>query len=403
MRSRPAIKSMKSMQSVKSFKSTKSVAAAVAALAAALLLQACGTGGAVDASGRDRLNLAVLANFDTPDPLAAGVVRGVEMAISEYNARSDSTFQVHLVKVSSGGKDGPAEAAKRVVAIDRLIGVLGPLRTEDALAAQPVFEAAAVPFLTPSVSSNQVPQRDWRSFRRLVASDRREVAVLMDITTRKVKGAIDIFDDGSKTGVFFAAGAHEELDAKHRPVPRSESLPAKGDLKPLAASVVQSPPDAIFYSGGAGRGMQFWVALKRAGYKGAFVASHQIREAKVDNAETSGIISDSPAADTSDAGLADFVAAFRQRFGAPAAPLSAESHEGALMLLEAIQEVEPKPATIADFFRLNRGFLGDTKSYEYDDLGDLPTAPIWTYELKGTAWKLTGRSDHFIGQGKTGS
>ncbi len=62
------------------------------------------------------------------------------------------------------------------------------------------------------------------------------------------------------------------------------------------------------------------------------------------------------------------------------------------MLLEAVEEVEPKPKVVGEFFRLNRSFLGDSKTYDYDQKGELRSPPLWIYESKGGGWQLQGRS-----------
>jgi ABC-type branched-subunit amino acid transport system substrate-binding protein len=106
-----------------------------------------------------------------------------------------------------------------------------------------------------------------------------------------------------------------------------------------------------------------------------------------------GVASSSPAADPTESNARGFAAAYREKFDEAPMPFALEAYEGALMLLEAVEEVEAKPRDITEFFQQNRSFLGDSKRYEFDPTGELPEAPVWVYESGEGSWRLAGRSD----------
>jgi ABC-type branched-subunit amino acid transport system substrate-binding protein len=90
---------------------------------------------------------------------------------------------------------------------------------------------------------------------------------------------------------------------------------------------------------------------------------------------------------------------YREKFDAFPVPFALEAYEGAFMLLEAIEEVDAKPREVTSFLQQNPGFLGDSKSYEFDPAGELPEAPVWIYESTDGFWKLAGRSDRVAAAG----
>jgi ABC-type branched-subunit amino acid transport system substrate-binding protein len=132
--------------------------------------------------------------------------------------------------------------------------------------------------------------------------------------------------------------------------------------------------------------------LRKAGYKGILVASHQIRELNPDGLG-GGLISSSAGADPAGPASARFRERYEDRFDAAPTSFALESYEGALMLLEAVEEVQPDPRAVTEFLRLNRKFRGDSKNYEFDERGEPTNTPVWVYESTNGGWKLSGRSD----------
>lgn len=365
---------------------------------AVLAASACAPGPTVR-PGRDRVIVGDLGTFSGPgSELGAGAARGIQIAVEEYNRDPDRTFEGRVVRADAKGTpDGAVGGARRLIATERLVGVVGPYRVEEAEAAGPLLDEAGVPFLVPSVTSASLSRFGWRTFRRLVADDRREGAALAAAAARLTrKGATAIFHDGNSAGVEFADGARLALEAARAPVVRVEGLPPKANLGSVAGSLMKDPPAAVLYGGAPDRAGRLLAALRSAGFKGRFVASHQAREPAFANAAGdagAGALSACVCADPSDPALNAFTQAHRERFQGRPAPFAVEAYEGALMLLEAVEEAEAKPGAIAEFFGTARDFLGDSKNYEYEASGEIASPPVWVYAYLGGAWRFRGRSD----------
>ncbi|MCA1839919.1 MAG: ABC transporter substrate-binding protein [Actinomycetota bacterium] len=351
-----------------------------------LFAAACGAQPTVQ-TGKDRILIGAIVGSDAA--VGTSVTRGIQVALREYNEKKDSIFEAELRQFDSKGTpEGAKQAADALVKTDHVVGVIGPLSGAEVVSAAGSFEPAQMPFLVPSVSSNSIPQPGWKGFRRMIANDSREGQLLGTLAYRRTDGPIDIFNDG-QAGAPIADAAKAVLEGKKRTVTRAEVLPAKLDLKAFSAGVMSAAPAGIIYCGAAKKGLDVVASLRKAGYKGPLFMSHEARATPADKALT-GLISDQPQADPADQAVADFSATFQERFTVAPTPYAVEAYEAALMLLEAVQEVAPKPDDVSSFFRLNPSFLGDSKSYDYSESGEVPKAPVWVYESQNGAWRLTG-------------
>ena len=367
--------------------------APVAQLLIALTLVACGGGEPAPEAGREILVLGVMGTSESQDPLVVGMIRGVQQAVAEYNGNDDSRYEIELKEFNTQPAPGEAGAGESEIAnTERLIGVVGPFALPEVEALGPAFENSGLAFIVPSVTNNGVPQDGWRNFRRLVASDRREGTLLATYAADRVGGAIALVTEDSAEGEPFAEAAKEALDKLQRSPSRTDSVEAGDPPTNLAAALVKAAPEAIVYGGGGGSGKALLDALRKAGFKGILVASHQLRDANPPGLG-GGVVSASPGSDPGDRGSARFAGRYEDRFDSKPPHFALEAYEGALMLAEAVEEVRGNPRQIAEFLRLNRRFRGDSKTYNFDDRGEPVDAPVWIYESTNGGWKLAGRSD----------
>lgn len=351
-----------------------------------LFTVACGTSDSPPA-GREILVIGTLGPLQA-DSSVVGMIHGVEIAVQEYNSNPDSRYEIELRQLDTKGTDEGAEAAAgEIVKTERLVGVIGPFTDAEAAAAGPVFEEASIPFMIPSVADTSIPPPGM-AFRRLCANDRQEGQVLAQIAAQRVSGAISLMRDDSGRGSSFETGVKETLDALKRPLSRTEVIEEEQNLGQLALSITQSPPEAILYGGPGDRGKAFIEALRAAGFNGLFVGSHQVRDQNP-NGVGAGVIGGSLAANPSDS----FVRDYRQRFSTSPTAFSLEAYEGAVMILEAIEEVEADAEAVTEFLQRNLRFLGDSKFYEFAPSGELAKPVLWIHESTQGGWRLVGRSD----------
>ncbi|HEX2149458.1 MAG TPA: branched-chain amino acid ABC transporter substrate-binding protein [Actinomycetota bacterium] len=370
----------------------------VAQAVLALTLVGCGASEAAPQAGREILALGVLATSESEQPQMIGMIRGVEQAVGEYNDNPDSRYDIELKELNTQPQPGEAGAGESQIAnTERLIGVIGPFALPEIQSLAPALESSGLPYMVPSVTAASIPGDGWRSYRRLIANDRQEGRELADHAAERVSGAIALVTEDSAEGEAFAEGAKEALNAAQRPASRTDTIEPGDPPITLSGVLAKDAPEAIVYGGGGASAKSLLDNLRKAEYKGLLVASHQIRELNPDGLG-GGVISSSAGADPADPAVARFAERYRNRFDAAPTTFALESYEGALMLLEAVEEVQGDPRDVTDFLKVNRRFRGDSKSYEFDDRGEPLNAPVWIYESTNGGWKLSGRSDRLAQQ-----
>ncbi|HEX2052702.1 MAG TPA: ABC transporter substrate-binding protein, partial [Actinomycetota bacterium] len=339
--------------------------AAAACLLLVTFLTACGGNDTVPEAGREILVLGVMGTSDSDDAGILGMIRGVEQAVAEYNGNDDSRYEIDLEEFNTQATPGEAGAGESQVAnSERLVGVVGPFAAAEVESLGPAFEASGVPYLIPSVTASSVPQDGWRNFRRLVANDQREGRILAAHAAGRVGGGIVLVTEDSAEGEPFAEGAKEELERLQRAPSRVDTVEPNDPPVNLSAAIVKAGPEAVLYGGGGASGKALIDELRKAGFQGLMVASHQIRDLNPAGLG-GGVVSVSPGSDP--AASQRFAARYEDRFDAKPPVFALEAYEGALMLLDAVEEVQGDPRMVGEFLRLNRRFRGDSKNYDFDD------------------------------------
>lgn len=367
--------------------------------AAALFAVGCAPG-FIPRAAPERVTVGVIGSFSGEGAAVAnGISRGIEMAISEYNGDSVNNFEARIERADTGGTpEGAAEAARKTASTELLIGVVGPFTGSEATGAGPVLDESGIPFLIPSVTDLSLTRSGWRNLRRLVSDDRQEGAAVArqvrEMIRRTGGGRAAVIHDGSPSGSAFAEGVKAALENSGAGVARFNEVSGAVDWNARAVEIMKDPPAAVVHGGAADRAGALVGALRGAGFKGLFVASHQARDsafARSAGAAASGSISSCTCADPADPALEDFRDAYRGEFSESPPVHAIEAYEGTIMLLEAIQEVEPKPAEVGEFLRSARSFLGDTKLYQYAEDGGLLTEAVWMDRFRDGRWRFLGR------------
>lgn len=325
------------------------------------------------------------------------IIRGVELAIKQYNGRSGSSYEVKLHREDTkGSADGTTQAASNLVAAQLLIGVVGPFTADDAELGGPLLEQSRIAFLIPNVSNSDLSTHGWVSFRRLVADDHREGEAVASEILRKAKKSV-LVHDGSGPGFAFVEGARAVLEAGQASV-RAVELPAKpgkNDWSAASSSVMQDLPEVVAFAGSADKAGALISNLRSTGFKGQYFTSHGASDpafGKAAGDAGTGTLSTCVCAEPSDPQLREFSNAYRQEFSEPPPAFAAEAYEGAWMLLEAAEEVEPKRQTIVEFLRSSPVFRGDTKRYEFEPSGELVRPTISLYEWREGRWRPRGKT-----------
>jgi len=209
-------------------------------------------------------------------------VYGLQLAVNQWNSNNlPFTLEVKQFDDQGSGTLSPAQAAA-AVAVPNLVAVVGPAFSGATHAAQPTYEAAKMPIVTPSATAVGLATTGANNFFRMVYGD--DVQGTADanflLNVKKAK-SITVIDDAT----FYGAGIAKVVTdvakkAKAKVVtttlPQSTSCSAQASVAQFAAAATKiknAKPDAVFYGGYACDYANLLPALSKAGYKGIVMSA----------------------------------------------------------------------------------------------------------------------------------
>jgi branched-chain amino acid transport system substrate-binding protein len=393
--------------------------AALTALLVTLLAAAC--------NGAEPAPPSPAAPPPTPGPITvaqgARIVIGVSTALSGSQAAvgQDLANAVDLavrdfgrpvkgreitVQREDDGCNDPEKAtavAERLAAAPGVAGVIGPMCTTGAQAANDVYEAAGIPHITPSATRNDLSDQGERFFFRTAwrddAQSRTQARYARD---GLVAGDVTVVDDGEPYGKTLADAFVPEFEAAGGSVLSRERITRGAtDFSGLARQIVSQQPAAVVFEGFDPEGALVLRALREAGYTGAFIGPDSLLNvrdfvAAAGAASEGAIVTGGLTPD--DAFIERFTAAYGR---APATPFVLQAYDATRVLLTAIESVAVEgdggaltiePARLAQALR-TQSFAGLTGTLRFDEWGDRTDATareagLAIYRVTGGAFEL---------------
>ena len=222
-----------------------------------------------------------------------GIANSVRLAAEQANARNaipGYTIEVQALDDSSDPAVGRA-AAERMAAIPSVVGVVGTYNSGVAAEVMPVLDAAGITMISPSNTDPTLsrgpdpvlfPERVWPTYFRMVATDAEQGPLLSgyaydDLGARSIAVVTEPKPVSAGLADDFAGAVTQEGAT----VSSLTTLPddqAAYDLPGVAARVVASNPDLVFFGGEYNVAGQFKLALAAAGYTGPMMGGDGMKD-----------------------------------------------------------------------------------------------------------------------------
>jgi branched-chain amino acid transport system substrate-binding protein len=318
--------------------------------------------------------------------LGADIADAVLLAANE----GGGSFKGHPLTVERMD-DGCSDAEKAVSAARALVadagvaGVVGPMCTTGAQAADSLYESWHVVHILPSATRADLSQQGEQFFFRTAWLDDAQADVQATYMLQVVHATSAIvIDDAEPYGktlgdafvAAFEAGGGTTMSRQR--IERGDT-----DFAALARQVKGANPDIVVFEGLNPEGALLIRALRKAGYAGAYVApdgvlnAHDFIAGITDNtgatAADGAIVTGGPT--PGDAFNASFQAAYQR---APSTPFVLQAHDAAAALLKALETVATERADgtmtidrvrLAETLRA-QGLDGLTGKIRFDQHGD---------------------------------
>jgi branched-chain amino acid transport system substrate-binding protein len=304
-----------------------------------------------------------------------------DLAISDHGgAVKGHSLKVERVDDRCTDAEKATQVARTLLSEAALGGVVGPMCTTGAQAADKIYEAAAVVHISPSVTRADVSQEGERFFFRVAWRDDVEAAVQSSYAagTLNVR-SVTLVDDGGPYGKALAdafAAAFQQTGGNV--LSRERIDPTAADFSSLAQQVKSANPDAVVFEGLNPGGASIAKALHEAAYPGKFIAPDGVLSTRdfitpAGPAAEGAIITGGPMIPDA------FATHFQDRFQrAPGTPFVLQTHDAVTSLIVAIEScaVEGAGGTLvidraklADTLR-GQKLSGWTGSIQFDESGD---------------------------------
>ena len=357
-------------------------------VAAAFALSACGgtTGGSANTAGGGKACDLKIGFFGalTGDAanLGINIKNGAELAVNQYNEKN-ADCKVSLVTFDSQGDPSVAPGlAQKAVTDKKLVGIVGPAFSGESKAADPLFEEAGLPTITPSATNPKLAENGWKTFHRILGNDNTQGPAAAKYIKDVLKAdKAFVIDDSSEYGKGLADIVRKDLGGQ---VAGTDAVQQKQtDFSGTVTKVVASKAPAVFYGGYYAEAALLVKQLRSAGYKGTFVAADGVKDdgfIKAAGSAAEGAIVTCPCLPPDKAG--EFAAAYKKAYNSDPATYSAEAYDAANVFLAAIKAGKTSSEDMNAFIG-SYDEKGVTKQVKFDDKGEPAEVSVWAYKVEG--------------------
>jgi branched-chain amino acid transport system substrate-binding protein len=271
-------------------------------------------------------------------------------------------------------------AAAEFIADRSLAGVIGPMCTTGAQAANPRYESAGVVHISASATRTNLSAHNERYFFRTVWHDDAQAAVQARYARQELGASTSVvLGDGEPYGNALA----EEFSARFqeaggRVLTATRIDRGTADFTPIARQIVDAAPDVVVFEGFNPEGALLARAIGDAGYGGFFIGPDALLSAR-DFLETAGARAEGATITGGafpDAGFVETFTGLYQR--PPTTTFVLQAYDAVTALLKAIDAVATEEddgslridrQRLADTLREQR-FAGLTGSVTFDERGE---------------------------------
>ncbi|MBB5869140.1 branched-chain amino acid transport system substrate-binding protein [Allocatelliglobosispora scoriae] len=324
--------------------------------------------------------------------LGVNIEQGAELAVDQYNTKNGKDCVTLKKFDSQGSPDVAPGLARQLVTDKKILGIVGPAFSGESEAANPIFQEAGIPLITPSATRTSLATKGWKVFHRAVANDDAQGPAAAGYIKNSLKAEkVFVGDDQSAYGAGLADIVKAKLGGL---VVASDKTAADGkqtDFSATVQKVVSSGSTAFFYGGYYQNAGLLRKQLTAAGWTGTLVAGDGVNDpgfAKAaGNAAAAGSIVTCPCAPAAKAG-GTFVADYKAKWNVDPGTYSDVAFDAANILMQGIGAGNTTPQKLNDYLT-GVDYAGIANTYKFTSTGELDPAQIkvWAFKFdaNGTA------------------
>jgi len=317
--------------------------------------------------------------------LGVNIEQGFELAIEQYNQKNGANCVV-VKKFDSQGEASVAPGvARNLVADKKILGIVGPPFSGESEAADPIFEAAGIPTITPSATRVSLSANGWKTFHRAVANDDSQgpaAAAYIKDTLKAQK--VFVADDQSAYGAGLADVVKSKLGSLVVASDKTEGDGKQTDFSALVQKVTSSGATALFYGGYYTNGGVIRSQLTKAGWKGTLLGGDGMKDPGLAKAAGTaaavGTVVTCPCSPPEAAG-GTFVKDYKAKWGQDAGTYSDVAFDAANIFLQGIDAGNTTPEKLNTYLS-TVNYKGIANTYKFTPTGELDPSLIKVWAFK---------------------
>ncbi|UCH86938.1 MAG: branched-chain amino acid ABC transporter substrate-binding protein [Dehalococcoidia bacterium] len=184
----------------------------------------------------------------------------------EIHAADDGCFEADITEL----------AAERLLGIEGLVGVIGPMCSDGSAAVISTYANAGVVMISGSATRTDLTliQPEPKFFFRTAYTNAGEGALQARYVIARLDAATAyVIDDSEIYGEDLANAAQDALEESGIEVTRESIVPGAVDFSDLAGRIAGDNPDVVIFEGFNPEGALLYRQLRDAGYSGPFIGS----------------------------------------------------------------------------------------------------------------------------------
>ncbi|HEX5201379.1 branched-chain amino acid ABC transporter substrate-binding protein [Paractinoplanes rhizophilus] len=318
--------------------------------------------------------------------LGVNIEQGFELAVNQYNQAKGSDCITVAKFDSQGAAEVAPGVARSLVADKKILGVVGPPFSGESEAANPIFDAAGIPTVTPAATRTSLSANGWKVFHRAVANDDAQgpaaAAYIKDVMKAQ---KVFVADDQSAYGAGLADVVKSKLGSLVVQTDKTEGDGKQTDFSALVQKVQSSGATVLFYGGYYTNGGIIRKQLTAAGWKGTMVGGDGMKDPGLAKASGTaaavGTVVTCPCSPPENAG-GTFVNDYKAKWNVAAGTYSDVAFDAANIFLQGID------AGNTTWEKLNTylstvNYKGIANTYKFTDKGELDPQfiKVWAFKF----------------------
>jgi branched-chain amino acid transport system substrate-binding protein len=319
--------------------------------------------------------------------LGVNIKDGAALAVDQYNAKH-ADCKVTLKEFDSEGSPDKAPGLARQLVTDKnIVGIIGPAFSGESEAADPIFEQAGIPLITPSATRPSLATKGWKMFHRAVANDDAQGPAAANYIKDVLKAPkVFVADDQSAYGAGLAASVTKTLGSLVAGTDKTGADGKQTDFSATVTKVKSSGATAMFYGGYYQNAGLIAKQLAQAGVKVTLVGGDGVRDpgfvTAAGEAAAEGDVATCPCSPPGQA-KGTFVTDYKKAYNVDAGTYSDVAFDAANIFLGGIDAGNSTPDKVNTYLS-SVNYQGIANTYKFTSTGELDASLIKVWAFKFT-------------------